>query len=80
MQALLFGYRNSQSFTGNFLLSLSPYLTKNIGMGINAIATNPSNELPQPSPRALYMGCPASGTNAPKTERMTVFAAIAEAA
>lgn len=45
-----------------------------------AKAMNARSEFPQPSPRALYMDCPARGRSAPTRERRTVFAASADAA
>lgn len=62
------------------VLILSPYLKNNQLTGHNAIAMKASNELPQPSPRLLYISGPARGRNAPRSDRNTVFAAIAEAA
>lgn len=62
----------------NFLRR-SPYTIKNNGNGINIIAINASTLVPQPSPREEYIRRPASGKNAPTTDRRTVFAATAEA-
>lgn len=50
------------------------------GAGINPIAMKPRTELPHPSPSALYMLGPARGRKAPKSDRETVRAAMAEAA
>ena len=58
----------------------SPYLISKKGIGIIARVMNPKSELPQPRPRAPYMGWPARGSTAPKTDRQIVLAAIAEAA
>lgn len=58
----------------------SPYNLKKIGTGMNANAMNPNKLFPQPRPRASNMDKPARGSTAPKTERRTVLAAIAEAA
>jgi hypothetical protein len=40
----------------------------------------PRRLLPQPTPSLSYIGCPAKGRQAPKTERSIVAAAMAEAA
>ena len=61
-------------------LILCPNLRKMNGSGRNAIAMKPSNDVPQPIPSALYMLLPASGKRAPRTERKTVLAAVADAA
>lgn len=57
-----------------------PYRRKIIGKGSIAKVKNPKRELPQPYPRALYMYGPAKGNRAPKSDRVTVIAAIPEAA
>lgn len=59
---------------------LSPYLQNKNGIGHIPSAMNPSRELPQPRPRASYIGGPARGNSAPARDRRTVFAAIADAA
>lgn len=71
-----------QSFTWNFgfVRILSPYVLKRIGMGTMARLTNANKLLPQPSPSTLYMCRPPRGSRAPKKERRTALAAMAEAA
>ena len=51
-----------------------------MGTGINANPTNPRRLFPHPNPKASYMDNPNSGTNAPKIDLKTVFAAMADAA
>ncbi|QBZ56882.1 hypothetical protein PoMZ_01800 [Pyricularia oryzae] len=50
------------------------------GTGSIASAINARSEFPHPNPSAAYMAGPASGSTAPATDLMTVFAAIALAA
>lgn len=72
--------RSYYRLTGYFVRILLPYLTKRNGIGIRAVAMNPNNEFPHPSPRALYIFWPPNGNTAAKTDRITVQAAMADAA
>lgn len=47
---------------------------------MKAMLMKPRSELPHPRPNASYMLRPDRGSTAPKMERRTVLAAIAEAA
>lgn len=58
----------------------SPYLKNSIGIGHKAKAIKASKELPHPSPSVAYILGPAKGRTAPKVDRKTVLAAIADAA
>lgn len=66
--------------TGHFSRITLPYLMKTIGIGMNAKAKNPSNELPHPTPRLPNIFGPARGSRAPTKERVAVKVALADAA
>lgn len=74
------GVLSHKFLISNLLRSVSPCLTNNHAMGDSARPMKPRMLLPQPMPRRLYMGRPARGRTDPAMERMTAFAARAEAA
>lgn len=51
-----------------------------IGTGMSARLTKPKTLLPHPNPSLSYMVNPHNGKNAPKIDRRTVLAAMADAA
>jgi hypothetical protein len=59
---------------------LSPNFQKTRGIGAKATAMKPRSDVPHPTPRASYMLFPANGSSAPRRERETIAAAVAEAA
>ena len=55
-------------------------LNRKNGMGINAIARNPNNELAHPTPNLLYIAVANNGNPAPKLDLKKSFPASTLAA